>query len=238
MKKTILYLNLIVALCLLVACGTHTSKKDFDEKNLTFVTRALEKSKSSEYNEQISAVELINDEKNSYKPDIFSKTYRSVTYNYKITLTLEDQNVSDIEIQELLEDYSNGMTKLLPINEEYRKKNTSYYYNILEVHTQIGDDKYISSNKKFTKNGEEYNPIYEYQTKQKEIERNKKYDVIVTILGSKYLFKNVTKSEINDKYNDIVVEAFRGSGHPDIPELELAPPLDWHKDVDIRKEYN
>lgn len=54
-----------------------------------------------------------------------------------------------------------------------------------------------------------------------------------------YLLSSEEKqSQLNDKYNDIVVEAFRGSGHSDMPELELAPHLDWYKDVDIRKEYN
>lgn len=238
MRKMLLYLNIIVAIYLLAACGTNTPKKELDKKNMTFITEELEKSKSSEYNEQISAIELINDEKHRSKPNIFSKSHKSVTYNYKITLTIEDKNVSDMELQELLEDYSSKIPRYLPINEEDGGKSTSYYYTIQEIHTQIGDDKYISSGKKFTKNGEEYNPINEYQAKKREIERNKKYDVIVTIYGSKYFFENVTKSEINDKYTDIVVESYRGSGHPDMPQLEQAPPLDWYKDVDIRKEYN
>lgn len=238
MKKILLYLNIIGAICLLAACGTHTPKKELDKKSLTFVTKELENFKKSEYDEQVSTIELIHDEKNSYKPGIFSETYKSVIYNYKITLTLKDKNIMDIELQKLLEDYSSKEMIPLLINKEDRTKNTSYYYTISEVHAQVGDDKYISSGKDFTKNGEKYNPNYEYQANQREIERNKKYDVIVTIFGSKYFFENVTKSEINDKYHDIVVELFRESRHPDMGEMEEGPPLDWYKDVDIRKEYN
>lgn len=216
----------------LTACDTNIREENDEvvEKNSSLFTNELMDSEVGKYIEKIKSIELISQSITNSRSGIFEKPNKFTAYSYKIDLTLYDEVnfMQDFEIQKIIEDIQSF--------DDYSMV-YSYSNELSEVLIQIGNDEYIGSSSQLLKNGEEFNPIYELEKQKIEAERNRKYDVTLYLHGKYYMLSNVTKSEILQKYNDEFIKAYHGTGHPDQPELEIAPPLDWKKDVEIRKVY-
>lgn len=237
LKKIYKFLCLTGVL-LLASCDMQGEDISTDIPSL--ITEEILEDENSKYIEQIKNIELVRESsRNNY--GLFENKYTFITNEYNVHLVFNEsvESMNDIEIQELIEDlpFADSHSEL------YGRKSglfvdKSYFYMVSEIHIQHGEDEYLVSSNKIVKNESDYDPKYEYEREQQEIERNKRYDVSLKVLSRKYVLKNVTKSEISNFYTEKYFEILRAAsstvGASKNPEPRY---INWHEDVEFIKEY-
>lgn len=228
----VLIILFIVAGC---SSGKVTSRETVIENQKKIIEDEITANIDSEYLSNIESISLL--EKANPHPNDYKETLK---YTADVRLSESAFGLTDIEIQELIEEIPMRDYSAAWYDDNSKKK---YEFEVNEYILYLEDNLYKINRRDLTKNGVIFEPEKEYLAEQRKKERNKRYDVIFRISDKRYRMTEATKSEINARYAELMLERKANmSGHsqmgPKNKDTLYGAPLDWHKDVEILREYD